>query len=108
MRTAIACVVLVALIGCDGGEPSGDGGVGDAATSCGGKAAIGCPTGMWCFFADGTCSTHDALGTCRKREALPCVAPAPGDEVCGCDGKTYQSQCVAISAGQSVARAGAC
>lgn len=113
--------LLFALVGCGGSVSStestdaatssdgaSDTAIGDAGDGCGGKTGRTCASGMWCWFADGQCLRPDATGTCRKREALPCVAPMPGDEVCGCDGTTYQSACVATSAGMSIARAGAC
>lgn len=77
---------------------------------CGGKAGIVCEAGMWCSYDLGTCHDPDQLGTCRKREALPCAAPNPdgSEAVCGCDGVTYGSQCVATSAGMSVDHLGSC
>jgi hypothetical protein len=116
----VSCVSLGALGGCGGtiAEPSTDAAAtvdgGDAAidaadpNACGGKAGRACADGFWCAYAVGTCLSPDAVGTCRQRVALPCVAPQPGDEVCGCDGTTYQSTCVATSSGMSVARVGSC
>ena len=82
----------------------------DAGSSgtCGGEEGSTCATGFWCSYPDGLCRAPDALGTCRKLEAFPCVAPAPGDEVCGCDGKTYASRCIATSSGQSIVNEGTC
>ncbi len=120
-RLSVRCsfpLGLLGLLGACGGSisvPTGDAAIGadaadaaDGGGGCGGKAGLACPADQWCAYAEGTCLNPDEAGTCRKREALPCVAPQPGDEVCGCDGKTYQSTCVATSAGMSVARAGAC
>ncbi|MGZ3476298.1 MAG: hypothetical protein ACXWUG_20450 [Polyangiales bacterium] len=95
----------------DTGTTTSDTGVSlDASTEgkCGGKAGLACPADMWCSYDLGTCKNPDELGTCRKREALPCAAPMPGDEVCGCDGNTYKSACVATSAGMSIDHAGTC
>jgi hypothetical protein len=78
------------------------------ADACGGKAGLVCPSDMWCSYPKGTCRNPDELGVCRHRDALPCVAPMPGDEVCGCDGKTYQSACTATSAGMSIDHDGTC
>lgn len=116
--------LVFALIGCGGSvsTEAGDAATADAASDtattdtastdagdgCGGATGRTCASGMWCWFADGQCAMPGATGTCRKREAVPCVAPRPGDEVCGCDGFTYQSACVATSAGMSIAHAGAC
>jgi hypothetical protein len=75
---------------------------------CGGKAGLGCPSDMFCFYEKGTCRNPDQTGVCRKQVALPCAAPMPGDEVCGCDGKDYKSSCVAISSGMSIDHDGTC
>lgn len=80
----------------------------DAGDACGGSIGRACPDGSWCSFPEGACNVPGGTGVCRKREALPCVAPKPGDEVCGCDGMTYQSLCVATSAGMSIVHTGAC
>lgn len=127
LASSLSLVLLGALFasaGCGGtvSEPGADAatdGASDAATNdaatdtgdpnaCGGKSGRVCAVDLWCSYPEGTCLGPDAIGTCRKREALPCVAPKPGDEVCGCDGKTYQSSCTATSAGMSIARAGTC
>jgi hypothetical protein len=127
-RVASMFAFLALAAGCGGsvdtaGTTDGgtDGSPSDTATSdtsttidggpgvyCGGKAGLACPTGMWCSYAIGTCHNPDELGTCRKTEALPCPAPLPGDDVCGCDGKTYHSTCEATSSGMSVFRTGSC
>jgi hypothetical protein len=56
-----------------------------------------------CVKATGQC---DAVGQC---EATPgCITPMPGDEVCGCDGNDYDSECFAHEARVSVAHEGSC
>ena len=118
-------LALVLLAGCGGSVDAGsttdsgtssdtgtttDGGTSSDAASgtCGGDEGKTCPSDMWCSYPVGTCHNPDMAGTCRKREALPCPAPAPGGEVCGCDGKTYHSSCEATSSGMSILRDGAC
>ena len=45
-------------------------------------------------------------GICQEIISVPC--PLPLNEVCGCDGVTYQSECVARSAGARIAFEGGC
>ena len=108
---------VAVLAGCSGSVDTGgstDGGGTDSGSSsdgatgvCGGMAGLPCPSDMWCGYAFGRCHNPDELGTCRNRDALPCVARL-GDEVCGCDGKTYRSACEATSSGVSILRDGLC
>lgn len=99
----------------DGGGSSDTGTTSDSGSSsdagvgtCGGDAGRTCPADMWCSYPLGTCHDPDMEGTCRKHEALPCPAPGTGDDVCGCDGKTYHSSCEATSSGVSILRSGSC
>jgi hypothetical protein len=129
LRIASLLASLVA-VGCGGsvaGSETPDGGTTDGSTTdsgggsdtmipidggatlrCGGKAGLVCPSSMWCSYTFGTCNNPDELGTCRKREALPCPAPAPGSAVCGCNGRTYGSVCEAASSSVSVLHEGPC
>jgi len=72
---------------------------------CGGIAGLPCPTGEVCNLRDPTCRVADLAGTC-VRGALPC--PSGGDPVCGCDAVTYPNDCTRLSAGATLAYAGAC
>jgi hypothetical protein len=84
-------------------------GVGVAATGpCAGALACGaggpsCATGDFCKRPDGTCG--DVAGTCTP---IPTSCPAVVDPVCGCNGTTYSSACVADAAGVTVDGAGPC
>jgi hypothetical protein len=61
-----------------------------------------CADGEYCN-GEGPC---DSPGICQEIVSLPC--PLPLNEVCGCDGVTYQSECVANSAGARIAFEGGC
>jgi len=112
LNRSVALLVLL-LPACGGvviDNKAGDTGTAEtlAPGSCGGADHVACATGLWCSYPDGTCNTPGAIGTCRKREAPPCVPPMPGDAVCGCDGRTYASACEARSSSQSIAYVGTC
>jgi hypothetical protein len=65
-----------------------------------------CGDDKFCYFVDAATCGDVAAGLC-KPQPMGCEN-APPSEVCGCDGVTYPSECVAERAGASVAEAGAC
>jgi hypothetical protein len=54
---------------------------------------------------DGGCGKRFVTGTCVAR---PTTCPTDGSPVCGCDGVTYQSDCLRQKAGVPLASSGAC
>ena len=72
---------------------------------CGGIAGFPCPTGEVCDLRDPTCRIVDLAGTCVPR---PQACIEIYDPVCGCDRVTYGNDCLRLSAGATLAHAGAC
>ncbi len=86
--------------GSDGGA-SPDGATG---ASCGGTSAA-CPAGQYCDVG-GICSfLVEHRGTCTPRPSGCSLLYAP---TCACDGKVYESPCVAHAAGVDIDDKGGC
>ncbi len=75
-------------------------------TICGGFAGNTCAVDEYCAYAgNGLCGAADASSTCKKRPQVCNEIFAP---VCGCDGKTYASDCSAAAAGVGFSAQGEC
>lgn len=100
----VAALGLIACVSCQSSDaaspphPSGK--------MCGGIAAFPCGADDYCHIDEGKCLTiADVSGICAPKPQMCSMIYAP---VCGCDGKTYSSSCVAASHGVSVATKGEC
>jgi hypothetical protein len=83
-----------------------DGACPTTVTNCGGIAGLKCPANQWCEFTANTCGVADQMGVCMTTEGGVC--PPVYRPECGCDGKTYGSDCERRDARVSKLSDGAC
>jgi hypothetical protein len=86
------------------GGVTGSGGASqtDVGKTCGGISGVSCAMGTVCDLPVGSCNVADATGTCvlaSQCSSLP---------ACGCDGKTYPTDCYRQDSGMPKKSDGAC
>jgi hypothetical protein len=74
-------------------------------SECDGFAGIQCDIGMTCRHPDGTCNVADMGGECVP---VPKCNTTHVEPVCGCNGTTFTSRCMAVAAGVQVDHEGEC
>ncbi len=84
----LAAAIFIAAAGIVFGSPRA--GAANLAEACGGPDRITCNSALWCRKTAGQCGAADAAGACEKAPdfCIPISRP-----VCGCNGKTYPSEC---------------
>jgi hypothetical protein len=77
-----------------------------AAVACGAQAGNSCASGEYCASPQGLgCDSGDPKATCLTR---PLTCTGLKQQVCGCNGITYDNACAANAAGMGVATIGGC
>ena len=104
MVAVVVVVVAAAIAGCGGGGKCGQPPCNAPTPSC--DSDEDCFQSEFCDFQLDSCgrSVQD-VGTCERR---PTVCTGQVEFVCGCDGQTHTSPCIAATNGADVNNAGGC
>jgi len=81
---------------------------GDVRLQCDGTSARQCPRRLVCDVIDANCRPEGATGTCVSRKTRQRSCRTDPSAMCGCDGKTYASECGLRRAGVTLAHGGSC
>lgn len=101
-----ALTTFAALVACGGSDDVSVGRL-DPKPSC---AAGFCHINQACTLVIADCASvpgQAALGPCTRRPT-DCSPPDPPEWICGCDGHSYETPCLAATAGVGVASTGKC
>ena len=99
-RAMAALVIVLGLaFGSAGASAAGKG------ETCGGIFPNTCDKGLWCQNPAGECKIINGQGKC---DVIPRACPRIFRPVCGCDGKTYATDCTRRMARAQLNHVGAC
>jgi hypothetical protein len=101
-----ACSERDAGTGGRGGSGGTGGTGGSTGKTCGGFAGLLCAAGEFCETPAGSCNEPEGSGTCVVNTGTAC--PMYIMPVCGCNGRTYNNDCLRRAAGVSKQSDGAC
>lgn len=95
--TKFVLLALFSVFGCNSKTSSNE-------IVCGGSMNFACPADMYCNSKE-NCGGIDRNGVCVVR---PTQCKPDNQPVCGCDGQTYSSPCLAAAKGVSQKDIGEC
>jgi hypothetical protein len=105
IKFSILLFLSLSFFACGGGGSGKSGSGNDCASNA------NCPVGEFCNFIDLSCGSTGLPGSCTTIPILDCNLPTSSElvgAVCSCERLTFNNQCWAESAGQSISAAGEC